>query len=278
MSKPWMKFYPADWQADPALRSCSLSARGLWVELLAVMQKSERVGYLLVNGKAPTERALAVLCGATPREVSKGLLELEDAGVFSRDDAGVIFSRRMVRDEERAARDKANGGKGGNPRLKPGVNPDDKGGDKAQKLEARYSDTNVSGAAAPIDADQKAWREAVSVLTAGDRMTEPKARSLFGRLLSENGIAAKAMLPALAKCIEIGTQDPAAYLRKAAQGVSDRRSGGTPAPLPAQPEGGEINWPLWAAAWKRDRTWPVSILGPTPNEPGCKCPAELLGD
>jgi hypothetical protein len=53
--RPWMKFYPADWRADPMLRVCSIGARGLWIELLALMHESERYGHLLVNGKQPTD-------------------------------------------------------------------------------------------------------------------------------------------------------------------------------------------------------------------------------
>jgi hypothetical protein len=47
----------------------------------------------------------------------------------------------MVRDTEKAAKDKANGGLGGNPHVKApdnqGVNPQPNPGDKAQKLETR---------------------------------------------------------------------------------------------------------------------------------------------
>lgn len=141
MKPHWMKFYPADWQSDIELRSCSLAARGLWVELICIMQKADPRGYLLVNGKKPTMALLAVLCGCSERDVSRYVAELEDAGVFSRDGGGVIYSRRILRDIEKAATDKANGAKGGNPNLKGGVNPPDKpthnGVDKAQILEAR---------------------------------------------------------------------------------------------------------------------------------------------
>ena len=86
--KPWMKFYPADWQADVELRFCSLSARGLWLELLCIMQKAEPEGYLLVGGKPPSTKKLALLCGAPERQIKKHLHELENAGVFSRDEGG----------------------------------------------------------------------------------------------------------------------------------------------------------------------------------------------
>ncbi len=130
MSSPWLKFYPTDWRADPALRMCSLAARGLWMEMLCIMHEAEPYGSLRVNGRPVTERQLSALAGG---EVGDLLCELEDAGVFSRDDDGTVYSRRMQRDAEKAARDKANGKGGGNPSLKRGVNPPD----KAQKPEAR---------------------------------------------------------------------------------------------------------------------------------------------
>jgi hypothetical protein len=137
MSDPWMKWYPADWRSDPRLRMCSLAARGLWQEMLCVMHEATPRGFLLVNGNAPTDRQLAGLAGCSAREVVKLLAELEAAGVFSRDEVGVVFSRRMVKDEERASRDRANGRQGGSPILKGGVNPPDKPEDKAQPPEAR---------------------------------------------------------------------------------------------------------------------------------------------
>lgn len=132
-SLPWMKFYPSDWRADTALRMCSLAARGLWIELICIMHEANPRGSLLVAGKPITEKQLAGLCGTSVRETTVLLNELESAGVFSRDQNGQIFSRRMKRDDARAERDKANGKAGGNPLLKAGVNPSD----KAQKLEAR---------------------------------------------------------------------------------------------------------------------------------------------
>ncbi len=78
-SKPWMKFYPADWQADPAVRSCSLAARGLWIEMLCIMQKADPVGRLTINGNPPSNAALAVLTGSTVGVVVKGIRELETA-------------------------------------------------------------------------------------------------------------------------------------------------------------------------------------------------------
>ncbi len=106
-SHRWMKFWPADWQRDPALRMCSLAARGLWIELLSIAHEAQPYGHVLVSGRAPTPRQIAQIVGATERDVIKLLSELEEAGVFSRTAAGVIYSRRMVRDHERSEEGRA---------------------------------------------------------------------------------------------------------------------------------------------------------------------------
>lgn len=115
--KPWLKFYPADWQADQALRLCSLGARGLWVECIAIMHRARPYGHLLINGQPVTDTQLAVLVGASPEQVTDALCELGTAGVFSRTKKGVIYSRRMVRDEKKARISRENGKKSGNASL-----------------------------------------------------------------------------------------------------------------------------------------------------------------
>jgi hypothetical protein len=136
-----MKFYPADWRADAMLRLCSIGARGLWAEMMCIMHAADNYGSLLVNGKRIDKKQLAGLAGISEKECIFLLLELETNGVFSRDEDGTIYSRRMRRDHAKAIKDKENGRGGGNPTLKAGVNPPVNptvnGGDKAQKPEAR---------------------------------------------------------------------------------------------------------------------------------------------
>lgn len=97
-TRRWIKFWPQDWQRDPALRVCSMASRGLWMEALCIMHDAEPCGHLVMNGKPVTSKQLAAIVGAPEKEVVRLLAELEDAGVFSRTDAGVVYSRRMVRD------------------------------------------------------------------------------------------------------------------------------------------------------------------------------------
>ena len=116
MKRPAFQFYPGDWRKDPALSACSLAARGLWIELMCVAHESDDYGHLSINGKPMTTAQLSRMVGETPSSVSKMIAELEDAGVFSREN-GAIYSRRMVKDEHiRNVRAKA-GSLGGNPDL-----------------------------------------------------------------------------------------------------------------------------------------------------------------
>ena len=138
---PWLKWYPADWRQEPALRLCSRAARSLWVDMICLMHDGEPYGHLTVNGKPLSAKQLAAVLGDSERDVTAWLKELEDNGVLSRADDGTIYSRRMVRDKARDDENRSNGKRGGNPKLtgadKQGVNPQENGGDKAQKLEAR---------------------------------------------------------------------------------------------------------------------------------------------
>jgi len=146
MKLAWIKFYPADWRADPALRMCSLGARGLWMEMLCLMHEAEPRGSLLISGKTVTPRLLAGIVSVSPDEIEHWTSELEAAGVFSRDDDGVIYSRRMRRDEARSEVHRANGAKGGNPRLKPGDNLEDKPQSPDSRLQNRRARTSASRA------------------------------------------------------------------------------------------------------------------------------------
>jgi len=100
---PWGKFFWKDWLTDPALSVCSLAAQGLWMRMLCIMSMSEPLGHFKLP---PTRRAdsdakqIARMCLADARQVRPLLDELETRGVLSRDEAGTIVSRRMIRDAE----------------------------------------------------------------------------------------------------------------------------------------------------------------------------------
>lgn len=146
IKQPWLKFYPADWRADAAVQNCSLAARGLWVEMLCLMHPEG--GYLALNGSEISAKQLGRLVGITAEKCRKLLEELEKSGVFSKENDGKIFSRRMLRDIEKADRDKSNGLRGGHPEIKRGTVPKDerarrfRRSDSPQKAQRIFERTN----------------------------------------------------------------------------------------------------------------------------------------
>jgi biotin operon repressor len=117
MKLPSFQFYPGGWMKDPGLRSVSLEARGLWIDMLCLLFESGRRGYLQhATGKPVSDEQLARMTGSSSEQVSRLLQELDDSGVFSRTEHGTIYSRRMIRDErKRKACSEAGKMGGGNP-------------------------------------------------------------------------------------------------------------------------------------------------------------------
>lgn len=134
----WVKFWPQDWHGDKALRTCSMAARGLWMELLCIAHDGTPYGHVTINGRPASAKQIANIAGIPERDAAKWLGELEDAGVFSRTEDGCIFSRRMVRDKALRDEGAANGRKGGNPKLKDG---DIRGDAAPVKAKSRYGIT-----------------------------------------------------------------------------------------------------------------------------------------
>ncbi len=184
MKRPAFQFYPADWRKDPCLSVCSLAARGLWIELMCIAHESAEYGVLSLNGKAMTDQQIARLVGEPIQALSRLLAELEAAGVFSRDDKGAIFSRRMVKDERlRDIRAKA-GRLGGNPNL---VKQKDKQQDnQSTKQSGKQSPTPSSSSSSsekekdsPASPGAELWANAISMLEA-QGVSHASARSFVG--------------------------------------------------------------------------------------------------
>lgn len=111
-------FYWNDWSGDKNLRRCSLAAKGLWMDLMALAAICVPFGHLSVNGRALSLDDLSQLMGHPAAELEMLLKELETKGVFRRDAKGRIYSKRMVRDERARAIAQKNGMKGGNPNVR----------------------------------------------------------------------------------------------------------------------------------------------------------------
>jgi hypothetical protein len=120
MKRPSFQFYPGDWMRDTALRSCSISARGLWIDMICLMHEGTPYGHLKVNSKVIDGVTLARMTGGEVGEVNILLNELKESGVLSVTEDGVIYSKRMVKDEDLRDLRAQGGSKGGNPDL--GVN------------------------------------------------------------------------------------------------------------------------------------------------------------
>lgn len=198
MKRPWLKFYPADWRADPRLRMCSLAARGLWIDLISYMHEGEPYGHLTIGGMKILLPDIPSLLGRPQREVEGAFAELVSRGVIAVTEAGLLHSRRMVRDKVKEERDQANGNQGGNPNLPTGVNPPINGGDKAHILEARSESERKkeSGAVASAtrttpDAFDRLWK----VYPSRGKSRNPKhpARQRFN-LLVKGGIDPEAII------------------------------------------------------------------------------------
>lgn len=100
---PYIALYTGDWLRDH-VAGCSLTAQGLWLRMMIVMHDCERYGYLSLNGSPIPPDAIARKCGCDSLVQYETLLaELDLAGVPSRTDSGVIYSRRMVRDAKKRA-------------------------------------------------------------------------------------------------------------------------------------------------------------------------------
>ena len=93
-------FYPNDWIGDTGLQLCSFAAQGLWLRLLCIMWQGEVRGVLTQNGRPLGPPDVARVTGGRLSEVKRLMAELEHNGVWSRDEAGAIYSRRMVREAQ----------------------------------------------------------------------------------------------------------------------------------------------------------------------------------
>ncbi len=280
MSAPWMKFFPSDWRADPALRMCSIGARGLWMEMLCVMHEATPRGALVINGKALAPRQIAALAGCALDEAEAMIAELEDAGVFSRECDGTIISRRMQRDAEKEARDKANGKTGGNPNLKrekAGVNPPSNPEDKAQKPEARSQipdeDTGkpASSGAGPLEIDLDDAERRCSEAAGSDRLGpfSPIAEILVGGKLDLDEV----LIAIRARPARAGAVSSWKFYAKI---LNDRIAERTPSVASTGPPkvhvmSGTPEWDAWAAhegkprpldskgGWSFPTRWPPKI-------------------
>lgn len=122
---PYIKWYGSAWRSDPRLRLCSAAARGVWADCLSLMIEAEPYGHLAIDGAAISEAQFATLTSTPPKIARGAFAELEQNGVWSRDEDGLIFSRRMIRDKAKLDQARETGRDGGNPDIRRGTVPKD---------------------------------------------------------------------------------------------------------------------------------------------------------
>ena len=186
MKRPSFQFYPADWRKDAALQSCSMSAQGLWINLLCIAHECEPYGYLVVNGRAMKAEQIARLVGLSLKDCTKLMQEIIETGVIEITSDGVMFSRRMVKDEAvRSAR--AEGGKAGSEHGYKGAEHGSKGGRPSKEMGGKKPPlepppSSSSSSSPSVNQDQKQLPPASP---AADLETPPKKSAKFDPLTAK---------------------------------------------------------------------------------------------
>lgn len=115
---PALQFYPGDWKKDMGVQALDLHDRGLWFEMLLLMHDSDQRGKLVLNGRPMPHVAIARAVGLDIQIFEERLTLLLELGVASLEaETGIIYCRRMVKDEKNRAAHSEAGKKGGNPAL-----------------------------------------------------------------------------------------------------------------------------------------------------------------
>jgi hypothetical protein len=189
------------------------------MEMLCIMHSATPYGHLVVNGKPLEDDALSRLAGTSTDQTAALMVELESAGVFSRSRKGVIYSRRMVADKDRAEKGRksvnkrwaqANENKAENdaPNRSPNTEP------TTQKPEARTL-TNVSGV--PPTLAERLFGECLDYIKSTGQ-SDKAARSLIGKWRSLYKDAET--VRRIAYCQANSISDPVAYIPKMSGGNS----------------------------------------------------------
>jgi hypothetical protein len=141
---PWFKFFPTDYLGDQEIALLPLDAQGMWVRVVCVMQGALKRGFLQdKNGSPLSSKAIGILTGRTEQEVENLLRIIVESGVFSKTKNGVIYCRRISKEEAISEVRAESGSKGGSKTQTKGQA---KGQAKLkQKVKQNSSKTLASG-------------------------------------------------------------------------------------------------------------------------------------
>lgn len=311
--RPWGKWYWGDWRGDMRLHRCSYGARGLWADMLSIMgEEADHFGFLMVDGKVFDAVDLAEEFGGKRREIEGYLIELREKKVFSTTGdldipdellalvpdglkSGIIFSRRMVRDQHRDLTRHQNGKLGGNPKLVGEVNQQvgsqmPEARDKRPEKKKEDAAPLGAGATAPVgllvpSQDDRTWvfNEGLAWLAQTAKRPDRPLRSLFGKQLQALANDASQLRLAIEEGMRQPTlADPIAWLNGAVKARAAHRA----APAAQATAGGRVpqvslSEALDAAQEQMARhfaktgKWPA-MEGPAPGQPGCRLAPEVL--
>lgn len=106
------------WLSDPALLMCSISARGVLIDMMALAQISRPYGFLFNNGEPLSDQKIMTARNIEPRIYWPAVKELFDQGRIDKSELhGAYFIPRMVRDGMIKQAATEGGKRGGNPNL-----------------------------------------------------------------------------------------------------------------------------------------------------------------
>jgi hypothetical protein len=182
---PWSKWYWADWLGDPAIRISGLAAKGLWIDLLAILATSKIRGILVISEKQNSPifgkdvvsgkqnkskieaKYLSKFTGETEATVEILLAELEANGVFSRDEYGRIYNRRMIREKQISDIRSEAGRRGGRPKQK---------NEKQNKSKPKARSASASASASvSLNSEDKEGRSGGEVQAPAGELQDPEA-------------------------------------------------------------------------------------------------------
>jgi len=221
---PYMKLYISDYHADTT--ELDVVGHGAYLLLLMAMWRS--------GGKLPRDEGkLSRLAKCTPEQWA--LIRDDIMGHF-KVSGGVIRHSRVSKEiakyeavvDGSSRAGKASGFKRANKNkdMIPNVRSQnvERKSNQPEPEPERITVEDKSSTACPPNLDAEAWAKARSILVRQGGMTDKSAGSLFGRLLSQNGLEPRDMLASCATAEVIATKDPQGYLTKAAQAISKRRA------------------------------------------------------
>ena len=302
---PWMKWYPSDWRGDPLVRACTPITRYVWMEMIGLMHEAEPHGHLVLGGRSLDYATLARVIAVDVGVVKGAVKELESRGVFSRTDDGVIYSRRMVRDENRRKTAQKNGKSGGNPALKKqelsavSDKQDDKAQDKTHIPEARSQSIScarprVEDQTSPPPAEPLSRNLAAELVACLPPMSGwPIATTIvppagISRLIAEGCDIDRHVLPAVRQvAVRAHAAKRAiaswAFFEAAIRDAkaADKSLASAPPPFEAKPIDDDT-YRRWLIRWRDRGDWPTGTagdyIGPPPGSPDCRVPQHLIDE